>query len=1004
MKHSLWWIDKKNSTGSVFYSTYFDNTFKDYISYENIKEPFYKEDSEIYKEDSEIYFQKKKKKKKQKQNKKKDEDESKPKPKPKPKPTFIYRIVNVGFKKPYPVCGQYVLIALILMKLLLKYVYNRGFYNGKFTIGYTVLKPGGEPNYSVLGTAISLYDEKRKKSHSIVFVYTQILSTTSKRANEIYGNDALTGLTIRLYLNKDEYNSKIREYPIPHSEEEIDQFLYELRNANIDEVTEEVTPIEKSRKRLYVNYITKLKSRSKERRSFIVADTETVMLMVKDKDKNDISIQVPYAVGFLVVNPGADVGAMPDHSCETYFSEDYSSFIDDFQERSNRMMFDFLERLAVVTSERKIRTVYFHNFGRFDGILIVKYYVSYMVKYKIKPLLRNNMIYELAVYRDDKYLFRFRDSLCVFPRKLADLGKTLCPNLGTKGSIEHKGLQVDHLMDKRSLLLEYLKQDIRILGGVMVKGQEIYWSQFNVDIENCMTLSSLAISIFRRQFYDPKSWPICIPNGNEDTFIRRGYYGGHADAYKPKGENLYYYDVNSLYPFIMQKYDMPGGIPVWHNKLYESEKDLSELYGFIEAYVSCPSTINRPFLPYRDKKSKTLLFPTGHFVGVYFSEELIYARDKLGYTIIPLWGYLFERKPSPFADFVSTLYNNRMLAKKEGNEPMVFVYKTLMNSLYGRFGINPESVVTEICGRKRFETLVAKERFIIAEELNEKYNIISYVTDNDSELNQHRISAVQLSAAITACARIHMYDYIKRDDCYYTDTDSAVLGNELPQDEISSVELGKLKLEHFVLKGYFLAPKTYTLLTQEKGKIIKHKGAGKGSVDFEWFEKQLADPSRKMKVKVESPFQIDWNNLLIKQKTWDVTLGTKTDSKRKPFYVKNVWVDTTPKDVYDITGYENLITPLLLKHQKEKFDKKENEYAHTIDSKNLELAKLREKVELLSAGKHPEEPVMSPLPELQPPTHYKPPTKVKKKKRILKNVDKNAKKQNPKVKKKKKPG
>ena len=991
MKHSLWWIDKKNSTGSVFYSTYSDNTFKDYISYENIKEPFYKEDSEID-------FQKKKKdSSKPKSTKKKEEEES--------KPTYIYRIVNVGFKEPYPVCGQYELIALIVMKLLLKYAYNRGFYKGKFTIGYTVLKPGSDAIYSVLDTAISLYDDIRKKSHSILCIYKKVLSTTRTRATEIYGNDVLIGLTIRLYLDNSDSNSKIREYPIPHSEEEIDQFVYPLRNANIDEGTEEATPIEKGRKRCYVNYITKLKSRSKERRSFIVADTETVMLKVKDKDNKDISIQVPYAVGFLVVNPGADVGAMPDHSCETYFSEDYSSFIDDFRERSNQMMFDFLERLAVVTSERKIRTVYFHNFGRFDGILIVKSYVS-MEKYKIKPLMRNNMIYDLSVYRDSKYLFRFRDSLCVFPKKLEDLGKTLCPNLGTKGSIEHKGLRVHHLKDKRSLLLEYMKQDIRILGGVMVKGQEIYWSQFNVDIENCMTLSSLAISIFRRQYYDPKSWPICIPNGNEDTFIRRGYYGGHADAYKPYGENLYYYDVNSLYPFIMKKYDMPGGIPVWHNQLYESEKDLSELYGFIEAYVSCPSTINRPFLPYRDKKNKTLLFPTGHFVGVYFSEELIYARDKLGYTVIPLWGYLFERKPSPFADFVSTLYNNRMLAKKEGNEPMVFVYKTLMNSLYGRFGINPESVVTEICGRERYDTLVDKERFIIAEELNEKYNIISYVTDNDSELNQYRISAVQLSAAITACARIHMYDYIKRDDCYYTDTDSAVLGNELPQDEISSVELGKLKLEHFVLKGYFLAPKTYTLLTQEKGKIIKHKGAGKGSVDFEWFEKQLADPTLERIVKVESPFKIDWQNLLIKQKNWDVTLKTKTDTKRKPFYVNNVWVDSKPKNVYDITGYENLITPLLLKHQKEKFDKKENEYAQTIDSKNSELAKLREKVELLSAGKHPEEPVMSPLPELQPPTHYKPPTKVKKKKRNLKNpkVDKNAKKQNPKGKKKKKPG
>jgi len=35
-----------------------------------------------------------------------------------------------------------------------------------------------------------------------------------------------------------------------------------------------------------------------------------------------------------------------------------------------------------------------------------------------------------------------------------------------------------------------------------------------------------------------------------------------------------------------------------------------------------------------------------------------------------------------------------------------------------------------------------------------------------------RLGAVQIAAAITACARIHMYPYISRDDCHYTDTDS----------------------------------------------------------------------------------------------------------------------------------------------------------------------------------------------------------------------------------------
>lgn len=127
-------------------------------------------------------------------------------------------------------------------------------------------------------------------------------------------------------------------------------------------------------------------------------------------------VHVPYAAGFLVVKPGEDVGSKPDYSIETYFSEDHICVIQEFSERSNRMMFDFLERLAAVVGvETDIRTVYFHNFSRFDGILLMKYYVDHGDKYRIKPLMRNNMLYELAVYRGKKRVFRLRDSLTLLP-------------------------------------------------------------------------------------------------------------------------------------------------------------------------------------------------------------------------------------------------------------------------------------------------------------------------------------------------------------------------------------------------------------------------------------------------------------------------------------------------------------------------------------------------------------------------------------------------------------
>lgn len=214
-------------------------------------------------------------------------------------------------------------------------------------------------------------------------------------------------------------------------------------------------------------------------------------------------------------------------------------------------------------------------------------------------MLRNHKIYELKVYLGDRFLVRFRDSLTLMPSSLEKLGKTLCPELGSKGSIPHEKLSSSNLLLNSVDLINYLRQDILILGGVMLKAQEINWSKYRIDIEDVMTLSSLSLKIFRKNFFDDNTFHINIPNRNQDTFIRRSYYGGHVDVYKPYGENLYYYDVNSLYPFIMKSYPMPCGIPVWKNNL--KSVGLDSFFGFIEAYVVCPTNISRPFLPYKDQ-------------------------------------------------------------------------------------------------------------------------------------------------------------------------------------------------------------------------------------------------------------------------------------------------------------------------------------------------------------------------------------------------------------------
>lgn len=66
----------------------------------------------------------------------------------------------------------------------------------------------------------------------------------------------------------------------------------------------------------------------------------------------------------------------------------------------------------------------------------------------------------------------------------------------------------------------------------------------------------------------------------------------------------------------MKTFSMPIGKPIWSPDLHSTNID--DLFGFIEAYVVCPEHINNPVLPYRDEKG-TLLFPTGKFMGVYYS-------------------------------------------------------------------------------------------------------------------------------------------------------------------------------------------------------------------------------------------------------------------------------------------------------------------------------------------------------------------------------------------------
>lgn len=90
-------------------------------------------------------------------------------------------------------------------------------------------------------------------------------------------------------------------------------------------------------------------------------------------------------------------------------------------------------------------------------------------------------------------------------------------------------------------------------------------------------------------------------------FIRNSYLGGGTDYYKAKGENLYYYDVNSLYPYAMLN-DMPLNI-IKKYKKGSIMPELKEFFGFARAEIELPINANiiNPLLPM--KYNNKTIFP-----------------------------------------------------------------------------------------------------------------------------------------------------------------------------------------------------------------------------------------------------------------------------------------------------------------------------------------------------------------------------------------------------------
>lgn len=329
-----------------------------------------------------------------------------------------------------------------------------------------------------------------------------------------------------------------------------------------------------------------------------------------------------------------------------------------------------------IISNHNIKTIFVHNLAE-SGLYIYKYLFQSFSKSSISCIIDNDNKFITITWKIHSRTITWLDSNRIFPISVVDL----CKIFEVKCSITSP-ITLDSLYTSKFLILQEESEGLSLYLA-LTKAQTQYLDKYSVDLTKVVSTSNLSLNIFRRHFM---KLSIPILKYNVDLFVRDSYYGGATDYYVAYGENIKYYDVNSLYPFVMKK-DMPFEIV----KFYElgSMNNISitsSIFGFFEAEIITPDYIKHPILPL--KVDGETIYPIGKFKGIYFSEELKNAAA-LGYEIKLLSGYEFS-KISLFTDYVNHFYE----IKKNSTGALKYISKLQLNTLYGIFGRRQEVIET----------------------------------------------------------------------------------------------------------------------------------------------------------------------------------------------------------------------------------------------------------------------------------------------------------------------
>ena len=423
-----------------------------------------------------------------------------------------------------------------------------------------------------------------------------------------------------------------------------------------------------------VKFISKLNRIEKLVNKFITMDIET---FIKD------GVHIPYCISW--------------YDGENTFSYYLTDYIN-----SNEMIFQAISDLMIKKYDNY--KVYIHNLANFDAIFLLKLLAEIGICH---PIIHHDKIISIG-FNMNGYVVQFRYSQQLLIGSLAKLGvsfgvKTLksyfpynfaaedtlnyigpTPSISLFKGIsdeEYEGV-MSYTWNFKAETIRYYEIDCISLFQVVLKFNELIFGLFNINIHKYPTLSSLAFAIFRSNFLTEDTIPQL--SGQVAKDLRLSFTGGACDMYIPHADNnLFAYDVNSLYPSMMKNFDMPIGKPTF----FEGDIRLIDqnAFGFFFCNIIAPENLDHPILQTHVKTNDGVrtIAPLGQWSDMNFSQEMDNA-IKFGYKFEILWGYTFE-KGKIFNKFVESLYNLRLQYPK--TDPLNYIAKLLSNAAYGKFGM-----------------------------------------------------------------------------------------------------------------------------------------------------------------------------------------------------------------------------------------------------------------------------------------------------------------------------